>query len=537
MTKKADQAAVVGEVADQVIQKYKADPFERLRMIYRVELRPFQWEWWFLMDQHPDILCKSCPRVGKTVAISIKDLDDAVINPDEEVMIFNPKYDQSVNSFKPAFDIIDRSPVLQAYLRRSVAGKPEFGKGFVEFINRSTMKCFGVGSNFEGENATVLHVDELDDVPSETLKRVFGRSIGKNKNGFPTRKRLSGVIWGKLNIYQFDEDPGFYTLPALDVYAALANGYLDEKAVKDERSQMTDEEWLRTMCLQYVESRNLIWEIWLKLSQYIGLQWKLMPVAPIEGHTFNKSGKVGFGLDMGHQGGGDDASDYSLQVVESVGSVRRWLWGRVWPPDAHPADIMADVTEAWRFFRPDMAYGDALDANLCAQTNDMLYDEGLVRYRWSAKGRNQAEGWSEWAKHGLLTPIHNSGRTKHYMYKSLRNAIFGCMKVGTDEAGGNIFVFPMLDRDKALKKLPSWMELRQLLRELANLTSERMPSGYLKIERHKKKIDDTELDFEGDLKLGDDRPDALAMANYALDFLEARRSHGAEVKLEYVSGF
>lgn len=536
-SKKNSRVEMVGEVADQVIQKYKDDPFERMRMIYRQELRPFQWEWWFLMDSHPDVVCKACPRVGKTVAISLKNLDEAITHPDENVMIFAPKKDQAVNSFKPAYNVIHDSPVLQAFLRKNAAGKDEFGKGFVEFINHSTINTFGVLSNFEGENATCLHIDELDDVPNDVLKRIFGRAIGTNKSGLPTRKRLSGVIWGRLNIYEFDEnDPDFYTLPGVNVYDALAAGFLEKKDVLHERRRMTAAEWLRTMCLKYVETMNLIWEFWLKMSQYIGLQWNLVPVPPLAGAQYRKKGLVSFGLDMGHQGGGDDASEYSLQVTEAVGPYRRWVWGRVWPPDANPNDIITDVCEAWAFYRPDIGFGDALDANLCAQINEELYTQGLVGYNWMFAGKNQEEGWREWRKEGLLTPIHNLGRTKHYIYKSLTNSIYnGTQLDGT--VRGDVFVMPLVDREKARRCLPSWVELQQLTRELGNLTGEPMGSGILKIGRKNKEFVDKDLGESGSLKLGDDRTDALAMSNHGLDYLESRYSTGAEVKLSYVRGF
>lgn len=535
-SKRASKLEIIGNVADRVIQRLKPDPFERMRLLYNKELRPFQWEWWFLMDEHPDVLCKACPRVGKTVDIAIKNLDECVTYADEQAMVFGPRYEQACNSFQPAYEIVENSEPLMAFVDRNVAGKQEIGKGFVKFINRSSIKCFGVTSNFEGENASILHVDELDDVPTDTLKRIFGRAIGKNKSGLPTRKRLSGVIWGKLNIFAFDNDPDFFTLPAVDVYQALAAGYLDEKSVRDARSRMTTDEWLRTMCLIYVEARNLIWEAWLKMSQYIGLHWNIVPVPPLKGAEYRKRGAVSFGLDMGHQGGGDDSSSYSLQVTEAVGKYRRWVWGRVWPPDADPNEIITDVCDAWDFFRPDTGFGDALDANLIAQINEELYNRGAVYWNWKLKGKNQEEGWREWARHGLLTPIHNLGHTKHYMYKSLRNSIFNSINIDSTQPSGNIFVFPMGDREKS-KTMPSWMELQMVIRELGNLVAEKMPSGYLKIERYKKKEDDYKAENFGEsLKLGDDRPDALAMSHYGLDYMEARKSTGKDVSISYLKG-
>lgn len=537
--KKNKKVEVIGQTADLVLQKYKDDPFERMRLVYNKELRPFQWEWFFLMDEHPDILCKACPRVGKTVGIALKGLDETAMYPDEEQMVFGPKYDQAVNAFKPAYDVIANAPVLQAFIKKNAAGKDEFGKGFVEFINNSSTRCFGVGSNFEGFNSTILHVDELDDVPADILKRIFGRTIGINKSGLPTRKRLSGVIWGKLNIYDFDEnDPDFFTLPPVDVYQAMAGGFLAKKDVLHERRRMSSEEWLRTMCLHYVEGRNLVWESWLKISQMIGLRWNLKPIPPGSGE-YPKRGWVSFGLDMGHQGTGDDASDYSLQVTEGIGKYRRWIWGRIWPPDADPNDIIRDIVEYWAFYRPDMGFGDSLDANLIAQINTALWEKGLVGFDWRHAGANDQNGWAKWAWEGLLTPIHNNGRTKHHFYTSLQRSIKGVM--GYAESGelqGNVFIFPLLDRELARRKLPSWEDLQMTLRELGNLVGERLNSGILKIVRKNKTFDDKEMEESGSLRLKDDRPDALAMSHYGLDFLHGRHSSGSgsDIKVSYLRG-
>lgn len=529
----------LGEVTAQVIEKFRPDPFERFRLLYQRELRPIQWEWFFLMDQHPDVLVKACPRVGKSVGISLKNLDDLVMNPHEELMIFAPKHDQAVKTWSPAFEVIEESPFLQDFLRLSPQGKPEYGKGFAKFINRSNANTFGVLSNFEGENATIIHADELDDIPPDSLKRMFGRGIGKNKNNLPTRHRLSGVIWGKLNIFTFDQDPHFQTLPAVDVHQALAAGLLDEKSVQHERARMTDDQWLRTMCLKYVESRNLIWEIWLKVCQYIGLKWNLVPIPPMPGSLYQKVGKIAFGLDMGHQGAGSDASDYSLQVTEAVGKYRRWLWGRTWPPDTDPAEIIRDVCEYWRFYRPDVGYADALDANLVAQINSALYEKGLVKFDWKLKGRNMDEGWREWFKAGLLTPIHNSGRTKHYMYMSIKSSIFNALNIGEPGLDGNIFCFPMASMNNFKQGMPSWIELQYLLWELANLTGELLPSKYLRIERYRRHLEGEEVDQAGvdSVILKDDRTDGLAMSHFALDALQGRMKTAGDTKVDYIRGF
>ena len=519
-----DKAIQVANVAEKVIDNFRNDPFERMRVIYQVELRPFQWEWFFLMDEYPDIVAYSCMRVGKTVAIQVKHLDENVLHPDEEEMVFAPKYDQAVNTRKVQNDIIERSPILKAYLRKLPNGKPNFGQGEYQLYNNSISRCFGASSNFEGENATKQHIDELDDIPGDLLKRVFGRATGENKNGLPTRHRLSGVIWGKLNIYRFDKNPDYFTLPPVNVYQGIAAGYLSHKDVIQQRQEMSDEEWLRTQCLIFVEARNFIWESRLKMAQMVGFSWRLFPAPPHPGlYERVKGERIAFGLDMGAQGAGDDSSDYSLQVVSSVGPYRRWLYGKTWPGTADPEVIIGEVCEIWRFFRPDGGYGDSLDANLISQINDRLYELNLTYYNWRIAGPNVLEGWSQWARRGLLTPLNNQGRTKHHFYNSLKKCIDNSVQLAQLPPGaapaGSVMIFPQIDRYKA-RHLEHWRELQILLRELANLQAERVPSGYYKISRIVKKIEDKELKFDGKSKLGDDRADALAMANYFMDYLQ-----------------
>lgn len=495
------------------------------------------------MDQYPDVLGNSCMRVGKTVVIQLKNLDEKLMTPYEEEMIFAPKHDQAVKTFKTQYDIIDKQPVVNAYVRRNSAGKQLFGLGFVEFYNNSTAKTFGVNSNFEGENATIQHVDELDDVPADTLKRVKGRATGKNRNGMPTRHRYTGVIWGKLNIWKIEDEfnrgleGAYYVLPKVNVYQGLAAGWLEKKDVMDQRREMSDDEWLRTQVLIYVESRNFIWSSKLRLSQLIGLKWGLTPVVPVPGHVFRRDERerVAFGLDMGAQGSGDDASDYALEVTSSKGPYRRWLFGKRWPATADPEIIINDVAELWFFFRPDGGYGDSLDANLIAQINDRLYEMGLVRSNWRKFGANELDAWPKWAKKGLLTPIVNGGRTKHHFYNSLKKAIDNCTQIANYELpSGKIFIFPQIDRYKA-KELEHWKELQILIREIENLQAERTKGGYYKISRISKKIEDKELQFDGNSKLGDDGPDALAMSNYFLDYLE-KKNFIMETQTGYVPG-
>ena len=145
------------------------------------------------------------------------------------------------------------------------------------------------------------------------------------------------------------------------------------------------------------------------------------------------------------------------------------------------------------------------------------------------------DSWKKWAKRGLLTPLNNSGRTKHHFYTSLKMVIHSCAQISNmNIPRANLLVFPQVDRFKA-KHLDHWKELQILLRELENLQSEKTQGGYYKISRIAKKIEDKELQYKDHSKLGDDRADALAMSNYFLDYLE-RKNISRNYEAGYIPG-
>lgn len=516
----------VANVAEKVIENFKGPEkvFERFRVLYNMNLRPFQWEWFFMMDDHASVLLKSVRRIGKSVAIQMKNLDENLTIPNEEEMVFAPTVDQASNIRKIQNKVINESPVLMAYLKRDTQGKQIFNKREYEFYNNSNSRCFGVRSEFESYNATKQHIDELDDISFDDLKRIRGRAYSKNENGMPNRFRLSGVIWGKLNIFRVEKEGRYKLLPPMDVYMGLAGGWLDRDAVINDRLGKTDSEWLRTDCLIYVEARNFIHEQWLNISQSIGYANKLNLIVPQPGIYQRTPGeKVAIGLDGGAQGSGEDASDYSLSVESMLGPFRKLLFTITWPGTADPETIIKGVTEVWRYFRPDGGYGDALIANLIAQINDRIYEMGYVTRNWRKYGKNDREGWSLWAKKGLLTPLRNEGWTKHYFYTSLQNTLHNAKALAMGKPVANVLIMPKIDHYKA-DNLEHHKELKILIAELSNLQSEKTSSGYLKITRIVKKIDDPKLRFKGSSKLGDDRSDGLAMSNYFLDSLTKRNT-------------
>jgi len=509
--------------AEEAIKKIIDNPIE----FYRKFCRPFppdgyQYLWMQEYDNHSRCVHPATPRTRKTTTASAYFFRKMFKHPYVELLHVTPRADQGKRQgYRNIYEWIAQNELLKAFVKRSATGKLMLYDDHVVLYNNSVAKCFGVDSKFEGENATDIWVDETDDIPEDKFKKIFDRGLAKNKNGLPTFYLLTGMIKTKGNLYNFENDPLWHVVqPRVDLYMALQLGVIAREDAKTLRGQMSQEEWLRLMMLIYVESRNFIWESKLRASQIIGLKWGLKPHKPIYGKTFRRApgSVIAIGIDMGAQGSGDDASEYALQVVQGFGRYRRWLYSQVWPPTTDPSVLINDWVRIWEYFRPDGGYADALGAGLIAQFNGELYKRGLVSHDWTMFGDNSQSSWNEWREYGLLTPLRNSGVNKHNMYMSLKTALDNTPNIGDKEFSGNVFIFPQEDRSLSAEE---WRELTITLRELSNLNAERTKAGYLSIGRIKKKIDDAEVGFSGSLKLGDDRADALAMANYFLDFLLA----------------
>lgn len=516
------------DIADAVIQKYTKNdknPVPFARFIVGIELRPIQLAWFYLILKHPSVVGTSAPRIGKSLAVAFTILYLMCKYPKQDVRIFAPRFEQAKEAHTYIYEWVQKSPALKAFVAKAASGKPILDMSKIQLRNRSNTKLFGMDSKREGTNATIMWLNEYDWFPPDVIPLIMDRGMGKNENEQPTRYILDGTIEGIGNITTALDDPDWFTLPMLDVYQGLALGYLDEESVKKTRAKTPDDEWLRKYCLIPTEARNFIWESKLRLAQFVGLHWKLPTYEVIPGLRYDKQAgeKIAFGLDMGAQGSGDDASEYALNVHGMVGRYRRWLYSKTWEPTEDPGVIINEIADIWSFFRPDGGYGDSLDANLVAQINEELYARGLIDYDWKMFGDNSAGAWREWREFGLLTPLVNSGPTKHHMYTSYQKAIHNVSYMGHDDFTGNVMVFPQvqphLDDEQNLL-------LARNIRELANLGYEKTAAGYYKISRIKMKINDEKLNMKGIVKLGDDLPDAGAMANYFLDFLQSQEPKG-----------
>lgn len=523
----------VVNVADAAIRKIIDMPITFAHKIIGFYPRSIQWGWFELILKHHSVIGTSAPRVGKSMIVAFTILWLMLKYPKQDVRIFSPRFDQAKEAHLYLYNWINNTPLLKQFVKRGAGGKQVLDMTRIELINGSNTKLFGVNSKREGTNATIFWLNEFDWFPSEKLPLILDRGMAVNESGSPTFYILDGTIEGIGNITNALASDEYFNLPMVDVYQGLASGWLGEKEVRKARLDMTDDEWLRKYCLIPTEARNFIWESKLRLSQMIGNEWDL-GVLPAFGSKMryaraNVNSKIGIGLDMGAQGSGEEASEYALKVKEMVfradgqGTIRRDLWGRTYEPTTDPGYIINDIADVWDFFRPDGGYSDSLDANLTAQINEELLDRGLTDYDWRMFGDNSQASWKQWREFGLLTPLRNDGPTKHHMYLSLQKAIHNVSYMTDKDFAGNVMVYPQMRPEKTDEQN---VILARTIRELANLGAEKSLSGYYKIHKIMSKVSDKQLGINGRSLLGDDLPDADAMANWFLDFLQAQEPRG-----------
>lgn len=485
-------AAKVSIPAEEEIHKFKDNNVLWFKNICNIDLRVFQAIWMEQMDRHSHTSVVAAPRVGKTYGVEMHGLKTCAINPFEDYRIFAPAEHQAKRALKYQIDAILGSPVLSAYVERRL-GRTQLKETGYTFQNQSNTEYFGQNANIDSVNATILRGEEFDDIDMDIWKeRILTRGMAENKNGLPTRIRITGVIQGKENLYSIELDKSFEKLQKIDVYLGLTLGILDKKIIASLREQYTDDQWLRIALVEYAESRNFFWSKHLRAIQKLGQKVGALPVVPSFGGRYESHGTVAFGLDMGAQGGSATSSKYSLHVMERIGGMKRWLYGEEFEPTIDPKQLRQRIVAIWDYFRPDGGLADAFDSNLVAQINDDLYSEGLISYnRQREHAENKVENWKHWT----LQPFRFQGSVKHTMFKGLQNAIHQRM-----------MIFPMVMKGgtEQWEADPKYAVLEKTLRQLENIRAVKGGASYLNYEMIKKSV-------------GDDNVDTLALANAYLD--------------------
>lgn len=395
--------------AEREIMKYADNNSLWLKHICNFECRAPQAIWADEIEANPYIVDLAPPRFGKTHLVELMCLKDTATHPWEDGRTWAPKEEQAKNSLKYQLSAIEISEPLNAFIATRDGKRQKSTTGYA-FWNQSNWKCFGQGSNFEGENATIIRAEEFDDMNFHIWEtRIIERGSAKNRNGLPTRIRITGTIQeGKGNIFQVVSDPDYHLCTLFDVYDGLALGIYDEKLIEKARTQLSPEDWLRIYLLKFTEAKNYLWEAWIRNAIKRGAELGWEGIEPQQGGRYEATGRITVGFDMGHSGESKAASVYSMTFYEHIGQQTLWLYTKRWPATANTKQIKTEAVQLWSFFQPDYGYGDALKADLIADINDMLYVERLINVDRALYPENSAANWKNW----VFAPIWNTGQTK-----------------------------------------------------------------------------------------------------------------------------
>jgi len=490
--------------AEEEILKYaETDPLW-LKHICNVTARPQQLMYMAQMDEYPMIVIVAMQRTGKSVAVQAKNLKWCATIPKEDLRYFAPAVYQARKNLKETIDKILQSPILRGYIE-SRLGRKQLSSTHFAFLNGSNGEAFGQDSNLDGVNATILHMDEADDMDWEVVKnRIFPRAIAANENGMPTRYIITGTIQEERgNLYTLSQDPMFFKPPMFTIHHALATGLIKKQDFELLKEQLTPDEWLRIALCLYKGGRQFFPQKTLRRMQVRGAEMQCKAIEPEMGKQYETEGDVAFGLDMGAQGQQATSSKYSMTVTERVGLWKRWVYGREWAPTTDPKIIKRDVVELWSYFRPRGGFGDAFDSNLIADINDQLYALGLTNYNRKREGteENSQANWDKWP----FQPIRFTGYQKHWMFKTLRD----------DQIEGRYFApLPEIEADDRWDPAkaknfsdPAFGEkaLVKFIVQCKNIRAERAPSGQYYLYSMIK------------ARLGDDCVDSAAMSNAFLE--------------------
>jgi hypothetical protein len=407
-------------LAEKEINRYKDDLVLWFKHICNFELRAPQAVWVEEILENDFVLMVAQPRLGKTMLMEMVDLFECATTPLEDGRTWAPNVSQAQDSYNYQFQAIQNSEVLKAYLAWE-KGKEQLSSVRYKFINQSNWRIFGIQSEFEGVNATIIRAEEFDDLDIVRFEdRVLQRGAAKNKNGKPTRVRLSGTIQeAKGNMYQYETSGSYHVCAKFPFNTLLKMGYYDEKIVAKALENLTDEAVQRIFHLKYVAGRNFIWEDKLlechanaKAKNWVGIEY-------LPGGRYSPMGHVFAGFDCGHSGSLDSASVWSFQVWEAIGDTVLWLNGFNWVPTENTITLIDDVVAYWYHYRIQKAYGDALKSDLIALINDRLYNERLIAVDRQRFPENSAGNWDKWD----FSPQWNTGRFKYLAGGILKNKI------------------------------------------------------------------------------------------------------------------
>jgi len=326
-------------VAEREIMRFADDRVLWFKHVLGIDIDPIQAVKMDLMDEHQFTVDYSCRRTRKTSAKELYNLFKLATEPDHELNIVAPRVDQAKDNIKYHLDGIRNSPILSAYIDYE-NGRRQIGQQNYRFANRSAARAFGIMSKLDGLNTTIADVEEADDLPDDRLWNIYMPTLGgteqlfaKNReNKHPPVARFTGVLKGNELLAKLTRNPKFHLLPIVDVHLGLEMGLLARDWYDLQKQEMPRDDYLRQLCCVITESRNFIWERYIRAAMKRGgIMQGLEPtvIDPL-GHfePLGVDSVVCFGWDAGGHGESDHASRYALEVVEHFRGKTYWRYGR-----------------------------------------------------------------------------------------------------------------------------------------------------------------------------------------------------------------
>jgi len=447
-------------VAEKEIMLYAGDHASWHKYVHNTELDPVQILKMNEMDNHDNTIDFASRRGGKTAVKEMYNLEMIATKPDQELGIVAPREKQSLANLKYHTDAIRRSPMLESFIDYK-SGRKQLADTHYQFSNRSSAGAYGIMSQVDGGDLTMASLEEVDDMPWDRLSSRFllmmgsSRRLGASKSsenkpqvritgvfkgadtltglldmgkyhaigclhGDAARREIQHLINGgylkpeNIEVKSYD-----YPLPIVHVVNGIELGIIDGKFIEMMRNQLPEDEFIRQLLCINISSRNLIWESWAQAARHMGLAAKIYPASPIPGETYKKRGLISFGYDHSGHGESATASKSAFVVDEQIGAHTCTIFAKTWPAGTDELIIKEDLKSYWRYFKPDMAHGDAYGIGMLTVLNDELFLEGLtsIDRRAIGDGQSTASTWPEWA----FAPVRFEGMVKHQMAQAVRS--------------------------------------------------------------------------------------------------------------------
>lgn len=440
--------------------KYAGDHGMWHKYVHNVELDAVQILKMKEMDNHSNTIDFSCRRTGKTAVKELYNVEDNATNADQELGIVAPRQAQSIKNMLYHIEAIRRSKMLEAFLSYK-NGRKQMSDSKYEFANRSKAEAYGIMAQVDGGDMTSASLEEVDDMPKDRLYSRFLLMMGSTRRMGAAKEskndpriNITGVFKGAdtltdllnggsyypigclhgegakseidklikegwVNPDSVDIENYSYPVPILNAVNAIALGLINEQAMITIRTDLSEDESTRQLACVNTASRNLVWELYLRIALQVGFQAKIDIVEPVPGEKYKKRGLVSFGYDHSGHGESAEASKYALVVNEQISNFTCTIFAKTWPPGTDENIVKNDIISIWRYFNPDYAMGDAFGIGLITQVNEELFQEGLITTdrRAIGDGESTATTWGEWA----FSPIRFEGMTKHQMATAVRN--------------------------------------------------------------------------------------------------------------------